>query len=218
MAPKHAKHSKRTKKPPPTPPPIWNSDIAGSPTESDLTDFTTPRTRDYTNNNEARFDDVSTPGGHSVSIPVSIPSPATPTSDLTDAGTPKSMYAPTTRFTTSITGNLAHPRPVRRETVLTPNYNADAETDTGEKQEQQNKNEDHICTAAALFGAGTLLGALMNGFSLILGTILEGKRRRNYVLGCSLGAVLQISIIIVVLVYAVPMTGPAGVLYRTEAM
>lgn len=243
MVPKHAKHSKRTKQTEAIPPPLWdhgngNSDLAGTPIESDLTDFKTPRTGgDEEPDTATRYGDVSTFG----SIPMP---PSTPTSDLADANTPKSMYkAPPTTFTTNIPAHLKQPRPVRGVSISVSDVSATAGQqphpvradtrntvardavlsddwvflDVDKPDMTGHQDEDHICTAAALFVAGVLLGGLMNGFSLLLGTLLHGKRRRNYVLGCSLGAVLQILTIIIVLVYAVPMTGPAGVLFRTES-
>ncbi len=72
--------------------------------------------------------------------------------------------------------------------------------------------ESHICSAGALFLIGAILGFCLNGFSLLLGTFVAGKRRRNYVLGCALGAVTQLALIIAAVVQAVPMFGPTGMM------
>lgn len=227
MAPKKDKHGKRTKPTSPPPPPLWGaSDIAGSPTESDISDFTTPRARDDDQPDTAtRFGDVSSIGLISIA-------PPTPTSDLTDAGTPRTMENKPSSFTSDIPkipDHLKHPQPVRALQQPVPLRAGTVQRDTGPREAvlshdgifldidpkkssaKQTQQEDHILSAAMLFVFGALLGALMNGFSLLLGTLLHGKRRRNYVLGAMLGAVIQISIIVVVLAYAVPMTGPTGV-------
>lgn len=242
MAPKHAKHKKRTKHPERAAPLQWDeSDIAGTPIESDLSDFRTPRAPGDEPDSATRFADVSTYDTLPITMPMTV-APPTPSSDLTDAGTPRSMYkAPPTTFTTDKPAHLKQPQPVRGVSMTVSGVSVVSATadvqqpvpvrrDTTardavlsphgiflDKAAASQGKEDHICTATMLFVAGALLGSLMNGFSLLLGTLLHGKRRRNYVIGSAFGAVTQISIIIVVLVYAVPMTGPAGVLFRTEA-
>lgn len=72
--------------------------------------------------------------------------------------------------------------------------------------------DNHICSAGALFVIGLILGFCLNGFALLLGTLIDGKRRRNYVVGCALGAVTQLALVITAIVRAVPMFGPTGMI------
>lgn len=168
------------------------------------------------------------------SLGLNVCKPTTPTADVVDAKSPRVQEWVGSPPALSTTPPKAHhPRP--RAVPAVPKLQGierNDENPRGMKPSEvvlhmpeaqrlyASKSEDevHILGKASLLGGGLLLGVLLNGFALLFGVVLCGKRRRNYVLGCALGALMQLIVIIIILARAVPMSGPDGmVLVRSSS-